>query len=245
MSAKFKLKNRDSWKVYPLSGLYTDRILRDDFLTLFPEITEEFLLESQSFAKDLNFEFVAEENVLGLRKMNENIVHIDLELSWNYHKDFYSKHGFKNEAFYKAIKNDDFEIIDATAGLLGDSTLMAFWGFKVDAFEANPLVSCLIFNALNRFPLPQYSFHPKEFSGQLTQKTIYYDPFFRKEKEKTSPKKGIKLLREFDLFSILDLRTGEYPKVVVKRPRGAELIWDNPHRHYESKSVRFDIYMPN
>ncbi len=242
MSAKFKLKNRENWIKFPLDRLSLDPNLMRNFLSSCPEISEDLVRTISSFVGQREYSFYLDEDQLGLALVNQKPLYIDIKTTLNYHREIYHKKGYKNEPFYKSIKSASMKVIDITCGMMSDSLLMNYWGFKVQAFEANPITSCLILNALKIHPLENFKFIPREFSWDLMDESVaFYDPFFRKDKEKTSPKKSMQVLRDFDKFSFLN-RPLEIEKVVVKRPKGSDEIWEKAHHQYHGKSVRYDVY---
>ncbi len=247
MSAKFKRKNKDQRRYYSLSSLVDDDSKRSEFLRLFPEITEELLNKINSFCRKSDYFLVEENGALALFDDNKYYF-IDLESEFNYHKSFYQNRGYKKEELYKALKSDQMQVVDVTGGFLGDSILLVFWGFYVETYEANPIQSALILNALKRFPIKNFTFHPFEFRGVRAHSVkedsvIYYDPFFRKKKEKTEPNKNILMLREFDKFDFLKLEDFRSFKLVVKRPIKGNPVYPNPDYSLKTKSIRYDVYL--
>jgi len=242
MSVKFKLKSRENWVRFPLDRLNLDQELKDRFLESCPEIPAGLIEKILSIDQLGSYSFYLDEDHLGLAEIEQKPLYIDIESALNYHTKVYENKGYKNEPFYKSIKSKDMNVIDITCGMMGDSLLMHSWGFEIQAYEANPITSCLILNALKNRPLKNFKFIAEEFNFDFYSKgVVFYDPFFRKTKEKTMPKKSMQVLRDFDHYEILDRPSG-IKKVVVKRPKGAEQIWSEVHHQYHGKSVRYDVY---
>ncbi len=242
MSAKFKLKNHENWIKFPIDRLSLDSELMQRFLENCPEISQGLITKIVASGMGSNYSFYLDQDHLGLAQNDQKPIYVDIESSMKYHSKVYFKKGHSNEPFYKSIKSESMKVIDITCGMMGDSLLMNFWGFDVLAYEANPIISCLILNALKVHPLKRFKFVTQEFNwNHYIDGVVFYDPFFRKEKEKTSPKKAMQVLRDFDEFDFLS-RPELDEKVVVKRPKGSEDIWEKPHHRYQGKSVRYDVY---
>lgn len=154
-------------------------------------------------------------------------------------------------------------VLDATAGLAGDASLLAYLGCQVDALEQNPTVYTLLSDAIQRAQsccpeyletlrlLPQQSAH--EFLNKTTihYDVIYLDPMFPERQKSAKVKKGMQYLHQVagiasqeEEASLLEqARASAKKRVVVKRPRlAAYLAEQKPDFHIGGKTIRFDIY---
>lgn len=171
----------------------------------------------------------------------------------------------RNDLLGKAIgiKKGIKTVLDATCGLGYDSFLLASMNeIEVFTCERNPIIAELVMNALLRvkeegrfeeFPLYFYLGDAKTFllSDQKFD-TIYLDPMFPRESNKSaSQKKEMLLFRNLvgndddvvDLFRLSLKRANN--RVVVKRPDDAPKIVEDilPDIVFPGKTIRFDVYL--
>ena len=156
---------------------------------------------------------------------------------------------------------------DMTAGLGGDSFVLASLGCPVTMFERNPVVYALLADGLERARN-----HAREKDPELLDildrihlesadsidwlqnikakpSVIYLDPMFPERKKSASVKKEMQAFHgligdDADAGDLLQaaLQAAEY-RVVVKRPRIApEIPGAEPSYRLEAKSSRYDIY---
>jgi hypothetical protein len=244
MSAKFKLKSKKDFQIYSAQELLSSSSFKESFAKEAQCLRE---VESESLKK---IEFHLQEQFIGLKLKgtNSNPILLDLDKMYAY---FFKQPKLKTDPLLKAITRLNLKnnhINDVTAGLLGDSMKFISWGVKVTAYEANPLNQLIILNAIRRCSeqkvLELLNFVPREFSWNCIadhEEVIFYDPFFYKDKEKTSVTKEMKFLREFD-FKAQQLIKSDKFSVIVKRPKGGPEIWENVSYSYFGKAVRLDIY---
>ncbi|WP_321326609.1 class I SAM-dependent methyltransferase [Thiomicrorhabdus sp.] len=174
------------------------------------------------------------------------------------------------------IENDNTSrlpnIIDATAGMGGDSYVLASLGFKVQMIERSPIVAALLDDALKRANNPTETLSTEITSGianlslinadsaeyLLEQKpdidVIYMDPMYPEKKKKAAAKKEMQALQQLvgpdtDSENLLAaaLQTAKY-RVVVKRPKGAIPVFCpinniQPSAQVSSPNTRYDIYV--
>jgi len=163
-------------------------------------------------------------------------------------------------------------IIDATAGMGGDSYVLATLGFTVKMIERSPIVASLLADALERANNPTEILSPEitnsianlslvnADSAQylLEQKpdidVIYMDPMYPEKKKKAAAKKEMQALQQLvgpdiDSENLLAaaLQTATY-RVVVKRPKGAIPVFCpinniQPSTQISSPNTRYDIYV--
>lgn len=171
----------------------------------------------------------------------------------------------KTQPLFKAMAIVKGErVLDATAGLGKDALSFCHFGASVTAVEEDPTVFALLEDGLKRAML-----HPlfqKKFSGNielvnsssldymknLNEKphSIYLDPMYPVEEKSAKPKKEMAFLRNIlsetkNVEELLEMALDTAIKrVVLKRPLGSESI-GKPSHSFESKLVRFDMYLMN
>lgn len=163
---------------------------------------------------------------------------------------------------------------DMTAGLGQDAFVLAKLGCAVRMHERNPIVHCLLADGLRRAreaaeqssdellqslldnlslieadSLSELSTLIQEDSRQKPD-VIYLDPMFPERKKSAKVKKGMQLFhqlvgRDEDAADAFNLAMQAAKKrVVVKRPKGAEILGDKkPSLQFQGKSLRFDVYL--
>lgn len=163
-------------------------------------------------------------------------------------------------------------ILDATAGMGGDSFVLASLGFKVQMVERSAIVAALLNDALKRAQaqletqaaevqqsinnLSLVNADSAQFliHNQPNVDVVYMDPMYPEKKKKAAAKKEMQALQQLvgpdlDSAKLLDaaLNTAK-TRVVVKRPKGAppvqSLAYDiEPSIHISSPNTRYDIYV--
>ena len=161
-------------------------------------------------------------------------------------------------------------IIDATAGFLSDSLVLAGLGAEVIAIEQHPAVYLLAKDALGRLHENGaeeagrlqllYGTAQERLGGLDTLLkgrsieqgvVLYLDPMFplEQKKQKSQVKVPMQILRALETRaepeeSYLELmKAYEFERVVVKRPRWAEPLAGKLARYsIETKQNRFDVY---
>lgn len=155
----------------------------------------------------------------------------------------------------KLHKSRDHHIWDMSAGLGQDLLLMRHYqASQLTAFERHPIVYVLLKG------------HPPfieeditllwgdptqgEFEALSAPDVIFFDPMFPEKRKKSAlSKKGMEL---FKLLVGEDLDAAEAleralqlcrDRVVVKRPPHAPALRERPSFHYESKTIRYDVYL--
>ncbi|WP_051145166.1 class I SAM-dependent methyltransferase [Thiomicrorhabdus sp. Kp2] len=163
-------------------------------------------------------------------------------------------------------------IIDATAGMGGDSYVLASLGFKVQMIERSPIVAALLNDALERANNPTEALD-EEMANSIQNLSlvnadsaqylldekpdidvIYMDPMYPEKKKKAAAKKEMQALQQLvgpdtDSENLLAaaLQTAKY-RVVVKRPKGAVPVFCpinniQPSSQVSSPNTRYDIYV--
>jgi 16S rRNA (guanine1516-N2)-methyltransferase len=155
-------------------------------------------------------------------------------------------------------------VLDATAGLGGDSFVLASLGCAVTMLERNPVIAALLQDGLDRALMhrqtqsivedlmtfiPQSSFslstgQEKEFD------TVYLDPMYPHDSGSALNKQSMRVIRaivgdDLDSEGLLELAKMKARKrIVVKRPRQAPTLTDdNVSYQIKMKSSRYDIYL--
>lgn len=174
------------------------------------------------------------------------------------------------ELIVKAVRGRSKEalhVIDATAGLGRDSFILAAHGFRITAFEREPVIAALLADGLQRALVAddaaireiaqRISLQAADACEHLTGVTdnvdvVYLDPMFPHSDKNALVKKDMRLFQQ--LFATRDrddeaerllanARHAARLRVVVKRPVKAQpLAAIEPAYTIAGKSVRFDVY---
>lgn len=170
------------------------------------------------------------------------------------------------------LENGLPKVLDATAGMGGDSFVLATLGFKVLMVERSPIIASLLQDALHRAQQNMTELH-EETQRSITNLSlinadsvayliadkpsvdvVYMDPMYPEKKKKAAAKKEMQALQQLvgpdlDSTHLLDaaLQTARY-RVVVKRPKGAppiaSLLGDiQPTTQINSPNTRYDVYV--
>ena len=163
----------------------------------------------------------------------------------------------------KAIGKTDrpLRILDATAGLLGDSMIMLALGHSVTAYEQSKILYTMLNYQLNQLSetdsnslnfklinsnVCETNFNEKSFD------VIYFDPMYPEDKASSARRSDLKKIN-----SILEieglasdpestftyLRSIPKTKLIVKRPLKIDAFKGSINYQITGKSVRFDIYL--
>lgn len=149
-------------------------------------------------------------------------------------------------------------VLDATAGLGGDSFILAKMGCLVTMLERNDILAQLLESALENYQNNLIKSNLKfiHTSALAFLKTcekfniIYLDPMFPEKNNTALVKKEMQILQDLvggdlDSDELLALALDKaINRVVVKRPKGAVYL-NNQKPSYEikGKSVRYDVYL--
>lgn len=160
-------------------------------------------------------------------------------------------------------------VVDATAGLGGDSFVLATLGCEVTLLERSPVAAALLFDALERA-----SVHPDtmDIAARMTlvhtnaihwlaaqaekspaerPQVVFVDPMFPDtDKKSAAAKKGMQAFQhvigdDMDSAQLLAAAIAAATvRVVVKRPqRGVPIEGIKPSAVLDGKSTRFDLYV--
>ena len=171
-------------------------------------------------------------------------------------------HTIKNQPLARALglkKRTVKIVLDATCGTGRDSLLILSFGIFVWAYERNPFVAKLIWEALEeakrdpalkRVLMERFSFHQEDCrnSRQDFFDAIYYDPMYQK-KGKALPRKEMQIFRDIlkndkdDKEEFFKWSMKRTRRLVVKRPLKGHILFDRPDITYKGKSTRYDVYL--
>ena len=172
----------------------------------------------------------------------------------------------KEGAFAQAIGRKTKTVIDATTGWAQDSLCLFRMGYDVSCIERSPMMVELLADAFVR--LEQESWVQKlQLSPPILLRgnaiellqtlesppdCIYLDPMFPPKRKKSAlSKKTMTILQEVvgedldktELFEAAFAATGK--RVVVKSPNYAEPLGGKPTETFDSKLLRYDVYLKN
>ena len=163
----------------------------------------------------------------------------------------------------KAIGKTDrpLRILDATAGLLGDSMIMLALGHSVTAYEQSKILYTMLNNELDQLSetdsnllnfklinsnVCETNFNEKSFD------VIYFDPMYPEDKASSARRSDLKKINSIlkieglasDPESTFNyLRSIPKTKLIVKRPLKVDAFEGSINYQITGKSVRFDIYL--
>jgi 16S rRNA (guanine1516-N2)-methyltransferase len=192
-------------------------------------------------------------------RSGEKPIGIEVDRELERHEQFFRKSSIQKELLARAIgvKGPHRpQVWDLTAGLLGDSLLFLSFGCQVRAIERHPMVAFLIRSALanaHHPALARLEFCQADAEAMLANseqvpEVLYYDPMFNEVNEKSSPRKEMRIFREFvgkdqDARHLVEVCLARAPKrLVVKRPRLAEPLVSRPAVQFTGKATRYDVY---
>ena len=264
-------------------NLSTEALIKICIANTYPE-------KSQTLSKQLNLAICSDSNAeqwldwvndkkdptlkLALCSNKQGPVSIDFLSGKKAHRRQFG--GGKGQPLVRAmgqLENGMPKIIDATAGMGGDSYVLASLGFEVKMIERSPIVSALLHDALTRANQALDTELPTELQQSIQNLSlvnansadyllnkqpdvdvIYMDPMYPEKKKKAAAKKEMQALQQLvgpDLDSerLLEaaLKTAKY-RVVVKRPKGADPVYCalnniQPSSNISSPNTRYDIYV--
>ncbi len=157
-------------------------------------------------------------------------------------------------------------VLDATAGLGGDSFVLASHGYPMTLMERSPIVALLLDDGLQRglcsddaevrAIVQRMHFQSGDSQGYLEHladadcpDVVYIDPMFPASRKSAQVKKEMQAFQKIvgadsDSAELLDAALNKaVHRVVVKRPLKAEnLAGRAPSFALKGKAVRFDVY---
>ena len=178
--------------------------------------------------------------------------------------------GGKGQDLAKALGLQKFPnatIVDATAGLGGDSFVMATLGCHVTLLERNPVVQLLLSDALaradscgdtevqeisDRMRLVQRSAmdYLDALEPEDCPQLIYLDPMFPERGKQAQVKKEMRFFHDVvgedtDSAALLEIALQRaIERIIVKRPLRAETLNERkPDFQIRGKTIRYDVYL--
>lgn len=254
------------------------QILKNARALGFQEFSEKFPSEAKILTQihdleALDFDIVVEENEKISIKFREfNPIWIDALNILKRHEVYFFKNSLYKDPLARAIglKKGKIKprVLDATAGMLGDTLLMLAYGIEnLSCLERNPVVATLIVNCLKNSKLPvQFKhlscmeadvFNHSDWNGANKKSSdekspfdvIFYDPMYKEKNTKASPKKEMMIFREIvgedhdisEVANFLKLKANE--RLVIKRSNKAKPIIAAPDHSIKAKSTSYDVYL--
>lgn len=165
-----------------------------------------------------------------------------------------SPKGFAAEPLARAlglIKQPPKTVIDASCGSGKDALQVWQWGYPVVAYERNPSVYALLWDALRRHPLPKFELRHGDASLEkfTSDEYVMFDPMFEQtDKKKSLPRKEMQLFKNLvgpdtDQSEVADrLFQSGAGRVVIKKP-GRLKATPTPNHSLTGKTIRFDVYL--
>jgi len=154
------------------------------------------------------------------------------------------------------------KILDATAGLGGDTWILAAAGFSVTAVERSPVVHRVLRDGVERARgdsrlatiAGRIDLHHGDAVALLQSSTeawsaIYLDPMYPPKLGSALAPKPIRLVRDavgddLDCMALfLAAVAAHCGRIVVKRPHHAQPLCADPDIVFDSKLVRYDVYV--
>ncbi len=171
----------------------------------------------------------------------------------------------EHEALLKKVigkNNKSLKVLDATAGLLKDSIIMASLGHQVTACEVSKTLYAMTDYALKLLSKKDHTWlHNLHCLNQdvIDHKVsfdqydlVYFDPMYPDSKKTTARSKELSMIREIIRMEDCDksptqifdyLRLSNPTKLVVKRPIRVEAFPGNINHQITGKSIRYDVYI--
>jgi 16S rRNA (guanine1516-N2)-methyltransferase len=241
------------------------QILKNDISVSFEEFLDHFPKEAGFLSQVMEIEancsiHIEKDNKLSVKFGDFNPISIDIVNILKKHEVFFYKNSIYKDPLAKAIGlkkgKPKPSVLDATAGMLGDSLLMYAYGIdRLTCCERNPIVACLVQNAIDIAELSIDFFHcnsleKKFLHSDLEQfDVIFYDPMYKEKNNKAAPKKEMAIFREIvgpdddlgEVAMLLKQRAKE--RLVIKRSNKSLPIIKNPSHTISGKSTSYDVYL--
>jgi 16S rRNA (guanine1516-N2)-methyltransferase len=224
-----------------------NQLLWEDFQRRFCAEAE---ILKEAIGQDVSL--VIDGDILKLSSPHSNPIYIDLLQKLDYHQKFFYKNSLYHEPLAKAlgIKKGQPKpiVLDATAGMLGDTSLMLAMGCQVIACERNPLIAALILNGLRRAQSSVRLHFGDALTCQSEVDVIYFDPMYVHKNDKTLPKKEMQLFRELlgadeDAKQVASNLKTRCKRLVLKRSSKVGPLLANPSMSFIGKSTSYDVYL--
>lgn len=246
LKQKTKISLEEFFQEFPFSRHYLEHVLCD--------ASKEFLD---------NFKICIDKNADNVPKFsfswkNFKNIQIDIENELDYHRKYFFKNSPYKEPLARALGLKAGvtkpNVIDLTAGMMGDSLLIYALGVSsLVIWERSPLVALLIEEALKNSDV-NIEFHFGEFlkninESEFLQNTVlYFDPMYQITNKKAAAKKEMIFFREclgpdLDAKNIAESLVGKASRLVIKRSVKALPLIASPHHSIVGKSTAYDVYL--
>jgi len=224
----------------------------------FKEFSEKFPEEASILTEhqDLEANFMITDCKLALAYGEFNPIFIDIINTLKKHEVFFFKNSLYKDPLARAIGLKKGKpkpvILDATAGMMGDSLLIYAYGVeKLICCERNPLAGTLIQNSVKNsgLDIEFYFGSALDMDSRKNIEIIYFDPMYQEKNIKTAPKKEMAIFRnivgvdEDALENAKKLRELALERLVIKRPNKAKPLIENPSHTIKGKSTSYDVYL--
>lgn len=253
---------------------FPDEVLSPDISDELRDLSSFLSLELIEKPAKNGYRFEIKEDGLGLysyetkqaKTKKVSLLHIDFVNGKNAHR--HKNNCTVNQAIAKAVGiKPGFRptIFDATAGLGGDSFVLACLGCEIELCERSKFLYVLLKDAIKRgknhhglndiiAKMTLISGNSLNILGKNKKEfhTIYMDPMYPHKSKSALNKIEMRVIRELvgddndsdDIFK-LALAVAKN-RVVVKRPKGAPFLADKtPTHQITMKNSRFDVYLTN
>lgn len=166
----------------------------------------------------------------------------------------------KNQPLTKALglAKGSVDVADLSAGLGGDAFVLAHVGANVVAYERNPILYCMLVEALEYAKTDEavgvaaqrLNVAHGDARELLTEaRVVYFDPMYPEMDSSALPKKEMQILNALigedrDQKEVLKFALDKASdRVVVKRPRRAPPLIENPTQSFDTPTTRYDMYL--
>lgn len=211
-------------------------------------------------ALDFDLQLLVEHGQIGLcRNGNDDRGPVRVDWSSNKAQHRLSQVSRRTEPLSRALglkANHRPTVVDATAGLGGDTIIINALGCPVIAIERHPVVAALLSDAIQLNAKDEIQLINCDASDWLakqdpnSQEIVFLDPMFGKGETRAQVKKPMQLMQMLlsDVSEEKDLLTDAIrvasKRVVVKRAAKAPYLNDlKPQLTVDGKAIRFDIYL--
>ena len=196
-----------------------------------------------------------EENFIKFQYEKLKPIWINIYTIMDKHKRYFFKNSYYKEPLARALglkkgKPKPF-VLDATAGMLGDSLLM--YNFELaglTCLERHSLAATLITNALNNHHLAGLEFkYLSAIDINESFDVCFFDPMYAEKNTKTAPKKEMLVFRDVigadnDAKDVAKhLLSLSRDRLVIKRSAKASVLLESPHHTITGKSTCYDVYL--
>ena len=233
------------------------QFIKNNVFISFDEFKADFPAEADILSECLSKDWImqVEDNFIKFQYGKLKPIWINIYTIMDKHKRYFFKNSYYKEPLARALglKKGKVKptVLDATAGMLGDSLLM--YNFELAALtclERHPMVASLITNALNNHPLQGLAFkYLPAMEVDESFDVCFFDPMYAEKNTKTAPKKEMLVFRDIigadnDAKDVAKhLLSLSRERLVVKRSSKAGVLLESPHHTIAGKSTCYDVYL--